>query len=386
MRLLRNGVVHRWPAPPVRADVVIDTHIRRISPSIAPEPGWEVIDLDGRHLAPGFIDVQINGGFGHDLTSDPSAIPALAMQLPARGVTAFLPTIITSPPDVVAAALDVIGGLRPDADGRAAALGLHLEGPFLAPERIGAHESAHLLPPDPSLTRRWSRESGVRLVTLAPELAGSLAVVRQLVARGVVVSAGHSSASYQELGDAVDVGVCAVTHLFNAMGPFHHREPGIIGRAFTDDRLAASIIVDGHHVHPAAVRTAWAMLGPGRLMLITDAIAGLGMGDGSFELAGTPVQVSDGVARTAEGVLAGSVLSMDAAVRNLIVTTGCSPSEAFASASTTPARLLGETDRGVIAEGMRADLIVLDGDLSVSMTIIDGKIAFASVPMAKEKP
>ena len=121
-------------------------------------------------------------------------------------------------------------------------------------------------------------------------------------------------------------------------------------------------------------------------MLITDAIAGLGMGDGSFELAGTPVQVSDGVARTAEGVLAGSVLSMDAAVRNLIVTTGCSPSEAFASASTTPARLLGETDRGVIAEGMRADLIVLDGDLSVSMTIIDGAIAFASVPMAKEKP
>ena len=386
MRLLRNGVVHRWPAPPVRADVLIDSHVRRISASITPEPGWEVVDLDGCHLAPGFIDVQINGGFGHDFTSDPGTIPVLAGHLPTHGVTAFVPTIITSPADSVAAALDVVRGLRRPAAGGASVLGLHLEGPFLAPERIGAHESAHLLPPDPSLTRRWSRESGVRLVTLAPELAGSLAVVRQLVARGVVVSAGHSSASYQELGDAVDVGVRAVTHLFNAMGPFHHREPGIIGRAFTDDRLAASIIVDGHHVHPAAVRTAWAMLGPGRLMLITDAIAGLGMGDGSFELAGTPVQVSDGVARTAEGVLAGSVLSMDAAVRNLIVTTGCSPSEAFASASTTPARLLGETDRGVIAEGMRADLIVLDGDLSVSMTIIDGKIAFASWPMAKEKP
>ena len=382
MRLLRNGVVHRWPAPPVRADVLIDTHIRRISPSIAPQHGWEVVDLDGRHLAPGFIDVQINGGFGHDLTSDPSAIPVLAAHLPAHGVTAFLPTIITSPADSVAAAREVIDGLRPDAVGRAAALGLHLEGPFLAPERIGAHESTHLRQPDASLTRWWSRASGIRLVTLAPELPGSLAVVRELVARGVTVSAGHSSASYRELGDAVDYGVRAVTHLFNAMGPFHHREPGIIGRAFTDDRLAASIIVDGHHVHPAAVRTAWTMLGPGRLILITDAIAGLGMGDGSFVLAGAPVQVSAGVARTADGVLAGSVLSMDVAVRNLIATTGCSPSEAFASASTTPARLIGEADRGVIAEDMRADLIVLDGDLSVRMTIIGGEMAFATEPTA----
>ena len=380
MRLLRNTVVHRWPAPPVRADVLIDTHIRWISPSISPEVGWDLIDLEGHHLAPGFIDVQMNGGFGHDLTSDPWTIPVLAGHLPAHGVTAFLPTIITSPADSVVAALDVVRGLRRPAAGGASVLGLHMEGPFLSPERVGAHESAYLRLPDPSLTRGWSRGSGVRLVTLAPELPGSLAVVRELVARGVAVSAGHSMASYSQLGDAVDAGVRAATHLFNAMGPFHHREPGLIGRAFTDDRLAASIIVDGHHVHTAAVRTAWTMLGAGRLMLITDAIAGLGMGDGLFELAGVPVQVSGGAARTADGVLAGSVLSMDEAVRNLIEITGCSPSEAFASASTTPARVLGETDRGMISEGMRADLTVLDETLSVVTTFVDGAIAFVSPP------
>ena len=378
MRLLRNGIVHRWPAPPVRADVLIDRHIQRISSSIEPEPGWDVVDLDGCHLAPGFIDVQINGGFGHDLTAGPSSIPAIATRLPAHGVTAFLPTIITSPADSVIAAFDVVRGLGRPGAGGASVLGLHLEGPFLSPERVGAHESAHLRLPDPSLTRGWSRESGVRLVTLAPELPGSLALVRELVARGVAVSAGHSMASYSQIGDAIDAGVRAVTHLFNAMGPFHHREPGIIGRAFTDDRLAASVIVDGHHVHPAAVRTAWTMLGPGRLVLVTDAIAGLGMGDGSFELAGSPVQVSAGVARTADGVLAGSVLSMDQAVRNLIEMTGCSPSEAFASASTTPARLLGESDRGVIAEGMRADLVVIDRALSVITTLVEGEISFAA--------
>ncbi len=376
MRLLRNGIVHRWPAPPVRADVLIDTRIRRIAPWIEPEDGWDVIDLEGCYLAPGFIDVQINGGFGYDVTSDPSTIPALASHLAAHGVTAFLPTIISSPPSSVAAALDIVRRPTSRVPGAAVVLGLHLEGPFLSPDRIGAHELAHLRPPDPALTNRWSRGGGVRLVTLAPELSGSLGLVRVLVSRGVAISAGHSSASYRELGEAVDAGVRAVTHLFNAMGPFHHREPGIIGRAFTDDRLVASIIVDGHHVHPAAVRTAWTMLGPGRLMLITDAIAGLGMGEGSFDLAGAPVLVSGGAARTADGVLAGSVLSMDTAVRNLIEITGCSASEAFASASTTPARLLGETDRGVLGEGMRADLIVLDEDLSVMTTIIDGEIAF----------
>ncbi len=376
MRLLRNAVVHRWPDPPIRADVLIDSHIRRISASITAEPGWDVIDLEGRHLAPGFIDVQINGGFGHDLTSDPGSIPVLARHLPAHGVTAFLPTIITSPASSVAAALAIVRGPASRSSGAAAVLGLHLEGPFLSPDRIGAHEAAHLRPPDPALANGWSRGSGVRLVTLAPELPGSLALVRELAARGVAVSAGHSSVSYSQLGDAVDAGVRAVTHLFNAMRPFHHREPGIIGRAFTDDRLVSSIIVDGHHVHRAAVCTAWKMLGPGRLMLITDAIAGLGMGDGSFNLAGAQVQVNGGAARTADGVLAGSVLSMDAAVRNLIELTGCSTSEAFASASTTPARLLGESDRGGIAEDMRADLTVLDETLSVITTFVSGEIVF----------
>lgn len=377
MRLLRNGIVHGWPEAPVRADVLIDTHIQSVSASITPEPGWEVVDLDGCHVAPGFIDVQINGGFGLDLTSDPSMIAALAAHLPAHGVTAFLPTIITSPPSSVAAALEIVSGLatRP-AGAVAAVLGLHLEGPFLSPERVGAHESAHLKRPDLAHARPWSREGGVRLVTLAPELAGSVAVVRELVSRGVVVSVGHSTASYRELDEAVDAGVRAVTHLFNAMGPFHHREPGIIGRAFTDERLIASIIVDGHHVHPAAVRTAWTMLGPGRLMLVTDAMAGLGMGDGSFDLAGVPVRVTDGVARTEEGVLAGSVLSMDCALRNLIAITGCSVSEALASASSVPARLLGENDRGAIDKGMRADVCVLDRELSVVATFVGGEQAF----------
>jgi len=207
----------------------------------------------------------------------------------------------------------------------------------------------------------WSRERGVALVTLAPELPGGLELVRTLVERGVVVSIGHSDATLAEATAAVDAGATFATHLFNAMAPLHHREPGPVGAVLTDERLRFGVIADGIHVHPTAVRVAWQAAGD-RLVLVTDAVAPMGM-DG--HVPGTGV-------RRPDGVLAGSDLSMDQAVRNLVAFTGCPPAEAVAAATARPAAVLGADDRGVLREGAVGDVVVLDDDLRLVATIVAG--------------
>jgi len=291
----------------------------------------------------GLIDLQVNGAAGHDLTAEPEALWAVGEALTRYGVTAFLPTLVSPAWPVVERAQGAFAAGPPAGYAGATVLGWHLEGPFLSPLRHGAHDPAALRAPDPGAAEGWSPDRGIRVVTLAPELPGALEIVESLVAAGVVVSAGHSAATFDEARAGFDAGIRAVTHLFNAMGPLDHRDPGLPGAALADPRVTIGVIPDGLHVHPAVIRIVRNAVGAERLAIVTDAIAALGMAPGAYRLAGRDVlyDEAEGSARLAGGGLAGSVLSMDQAVRNLARFTGCSGEEARLAATTVPARLLG---------------------------------------------
>ena len=313
--------------------------------------------------APGLIDLQINGAYGHDFTSDPTSIWEVGRRLPESGVTAFLPTIITAPDGVIEEAQAALRS-RPASYVGAEPLGLHLEGPMISPQRPGVHELALMKSPSLGLLADWS---GVGMVTLAPELAEAEPLVKALVDMGVVVLAGHSAATYDEGVAAFGWGVKGVTHLFNAMAPFLHRAPGLIGAAL-DTRAFATVICDGLHVDPAVIRAVWRLLGRDRFVLITDAMAAAGIGDGEFRLGGAQVQASGGQVVSRTGQLAGCALSLDQAVRNLVAFTGCTPLEALGAASTNPARLLGLGDT--------KDQVVFDDGLAVVSTSIGGRVVW----------
>jgi N-acetylglucosamine-6-phosphate deacetylase len=338
--------------------------------------GLPVLDATGLVVAPGLIDLQCNGAGGFDLTAEPERMWDMAALLPQWGVTAWLPTVVTSPDEVRQRA---IAALRagPSHDRLVATpLGLHFEGPYLAPERRGAHAPAHLRPPDRDAVAGWSSEAGVALVTLAPELPGALDVLRDLVGRGVVVSLGHSSASAAEATAAVDAGARWVTHLFNAMASLHHRDPGLVGVALTDERLSVGAIVDGLHVHPMVVAVAARSLGS-RLTLVTDAVTALGMPPGRWALGDVEALADGEGVRLADGTLAGSLLSLDRAVANLVAFTGAGLDRALDAASGAPARLLGlGAERGVIAPGAVGDLVLLlDAPATPASTTDDGVVA-----------
>jgi N-acetylglucosamine-6-phosphate deacetylase len=322
-------------------------------------------------VAPGFIDLQVNGGFGCEVGDDPDALARLAAQLPSTGVTAFLPTAITSPADVyprVLAAferLDDLPGARP--------LGLHLEGPFLSPARPGAHRRDLIESADPGLIEFFAASPSVRLVTLAPERPGALGWIRRLADAGIVVCLGHTDATYEQMVAGADAGATMATHLFNAMSPFGHRAPGAIGATLLDDRLTAGLIPDGVHTHPAALRLAVRAKGVDRIAPVTDMMSAAGMPPGEYRLAGQIVHVNGESARLADGTLAGAIVTMDAVVRNLVRWAGVTPAEALTMVTAVPARLLG-APLGRIQTGRDADLVLLDDDLTVQATLIRGKI------------
>ena len=345
---------------------------------VACPPGARVIDADALLLVPGFIDLQFNGGFGHDFTADPTTIWQVAAGLPRWGVTAFLPTVITSPLERIAAAQQVVLS-QPAGYRGATPLGLHIEGPFLNPQKKGAHNPAYLRTPSLDAVADWSPQAGVRLVTLAPELPGALPVIEALAGRGVLVSAGHSTATFDQATAAFDAGTRYGTHLFNAMPSLLHREPGLPGALLTDPRTVVGLIADGVHTHPAIVSLVWQALGPERLSLVTDAMAALGMGPGQHILGDFDVTVDATSARLADGTLAGSILSLDQALRNLIRFTGCSLSDALATMTTTPARALGlDHERGQVAPGFMADLVLLSPDLEVRGTVVAGELVYTA--------
>jgi N-acetylglucosamine-6-phosphate deacetylase len=355
-------------AGPPHDVLVVDGRIAAVGPELVAPAGTPVLDVPGAVVAPGFIDLQINGAHGIDLAHEPERLGELAALLPRYGVTAFCPTIVSSPPGIVERALAAWRAWTADgtaAPAHAAPLGLHLEGPMLNPARRGAHAERHLRPPSLAVIGGWSPDAGVALVTLAPELAGALDVVTTLVDRGVVVAAGHTDASSAEIEVAVAAGVTMVTHLYNAMRPFAHRDPGPVGATLAGAVPVAGLIADGVHVHPLAVAAAWRALGPGWLALVTDAVSALGQPDGPA-----------GGVRLPDGTLAGSTLTMDAAVRNLRAFTGCSLGDAVTTATATPAAVLRDDSRGELVAGRRGDLAVLTTAGEVVATVIAGAVAW----------
>ena len=332
-----------------------------------------VVDATGCSVLPGFVDLQVNGAVGVDLTSQPHRIGEVATFLVACGVTSFMPTVISSSADDTAAA---IAALAASSYFGARSLGIHLEGPFLNPRRAGAHPMHQLRPPSLAEAQGWRNDTGVAMVTLAPELSQALEVIKHLVTNGVVVCAGHTMASPDEIDAAIAAGVRGVTHLFNAMGPINARVPGPAGATLANAELIAGLIVDGLHVDPVMVRLAWQALGPDRIALVTDAIAALGLPNGEYSIGETHVVVDDRGARTREDVLAGSVLRFDDAVRNLMEFTGCDLAEASLAASATPARLAQRPDIGRLAAGCLADIVVLDEHHQVVTTVVGGHVVF----------
>jgi N-acetylglucosamine-6-phosphate deacetylase len=315
--------------------------------------------------APGLVDLQVNGAHGIDLTAEPWRLWEVAAVLPAYGVTSFLPTVITSAPEMRAAALEALAAGRPPEVPRGAVpLGLHFEGPMIAPSRRGAHPETWLRPPSLELVDGWSREAGVLMATIAPELPGALEVIEALVGRGVVVSIGHTAAA--DVSAAIAAGASCFTHLFNAMPPLLHRVPGPVGAAL-DGSLVAGILVDGHHLDPAVVRLAWRLLGPSRFLSVSDTTAALGL-SGAATLGDQEVTVEEGAVRLADGTLAGSAASLLDCLRELVRVTGCGVDEALATATTTPARLMG-IDRP-------DDRVLLGPSLDVVATVVGGEVVY----------
>ncbi len=335
----------------------------------------EVHDYGEALILPGFVDLQVNGAFGVDVASESHRLPELSRDLLSTGTTSYLPTVISSPEGIYEELLPRIGaGSSPGAE----VLGVHLEGPFINLEKRGAHAAAHVMRPDARLLGRLLDLGPVRMITLAPELEGAEGLMALAANRGVVVSAGHSDVAFEPAYGALDGRVSGVTHLFNAMSAMHHREPGLPGAAFAHPRAVCGLISDGLHVHPEMVGLAFRMLGPDRLCLVTDAIAAAGMEEGEYRLATRTVYVHGGVPKLGSGSLAGSVLTMSEAFKNILAFTGCTVPEAARMASTSPARLIGEGRRkGRLTPGYDADATVLAPDLSVTAVWRSGKLAYS---------
>lgn len=357
--------------------VVQNGRITAVGPAsqISPPPDLPLWQFPQMTLVPGLIDLQFNGAFGLDFTQNPASIWSVAARLPQYGVTSFLPTIITSPLATVAQAQQVMTQ-RPSPFLGAEPLGLHLEGPFLNPRKKGAHNPAYMQLPTIEAVADWSPQTHVRLVTLAPEMPGALTAVRHLSERGVLVSAGHSMANWQQAQAGFEAGIRYGTHLFNAMPPLHHRDPGLVAALLDDGRVTVGLIADGFHVHPKLVKFAW-QLAADRINLVTDGMAALGMPPGQYILGDYHVQVDEEGARLLDGTLAGCVVPMDTAVRQLMAYTGCSLAQAVASASQIPADRLGlGQQKGRLAAGYDADLLLLTADHHVAMTFVGGQLAY----------
>ena len=352
---------------------------------VGPSPAAPTRRLPDGVLAPGLVDAQLNGAFGTDLVAaDDAEWHRIRAELPRTGVTAFVPTFITAPVSALTSALHRARGRVgvPDrgtvptgAPAGARVLGIHLEGPFLAVSRRGAHDRRHLTDPSPASIGQLLAAGGGALlyVTLAPERDGALAAIHQLVEAGVRVAIGHTDADDGRTLAAVAAGATLLTHLYNAQRPFGHRDAGVVGVALSDPRLTCGLIVDLEHVVPTAVRLAFAAAS-GRIMLVTDAIAALGAPPGTYTLGGQPARTRAGAAPVrADGTLAGSTLRLDAAVANTIAC-GIDPAVALTAATRVPADALGAPDLGRLAPGAAADLVWLDGSWTARTTWVGGEV------------
>lgn len=348
----------------------------------APADGSQVLDFPGATLAPAFFDVHIHGAAGHDvMEATPAALDAIGSFLASRGTGGFLATTVTAPLDATLRAVSGLAKLidQPARQGIAQPLGIHLEGPFLSHAKRGVQPPEHLLAPDiATFDRLYEAANGhVRLMTLAPELPGAAELTAHATSRGVRVSMGHSNATAAETRTAIAAGAVSATHTFNAMRALDHREPGILGVVLTESALFAELICDGIHTAPEMARLWWRAKGPERAILVTDAMSAAGMPDGEYQLGGFTVQVTEGRA-IARGVLAGSVLTLDRALVNLVSFTSAPLDEALRTLTANPAMMTGAGDKaGTLNAGQPANIVAVDAKGKLMASIVRGQVVTA---------
>ncbi|MCD7036368.1 N-acetylglucosamine-6-phosphate deacetylase [Metabacillus sp. GX 13764] len=345
--------------------------------------GLRVLEFTGKEqLIPGMIDLHIHGAGGADvMDTGKEALDTMTSLLPEEGTTSFLATTMTGSKENIEKAIQNAGEYMRvhGKPGSAEVLGIHLEGPFLSPKRAGAQHPGHIIEPDTELFKRWQELSrnAIRLVTLAPERPGGLELAAYLKRNGVTASIGHSDANHEEVLAGVEAGITHATHLYNGMSPLHHREPGVVGSVLLDDRITAEMIVDGVHISPPMVKLAYRNKGCEKVVLITDAMRAKCLSNGTYDLGGQDVDVKDGKATLKDGTLAGSILRMRDAASNMMAFAGCTIEDIIQMTAVNPARQIGAYSRkGSIRSGKDADLVVLDSDHNILLTICRGKISF----------
>jgi len=338
-----------------------------------------VIDARGRIATPGFIDVHVHGGGGSDVMDGSyDALNEMSTFEARHGTTGFLPTPYTDSQERLLASVKAIETAMKRGTSGGEILGIHLEGPYINIERKGGQPPEYIRKPDLEELRLLLEASNnnVKMITLAPEVNGGSEFVRRIIQYGVVASIGHSNATYDEALRAVDAGVSHACHAYNAMREFHHREPGVVGAVLSCDELTAELIADGIHVHPAAMKILVKCKGTDRIILVTDAVVGTGM-EGRYKLGGRDVVITKKDSRFLDGALAGSVLTMDSAVRNIMGLVGASLQDAVKMATVNPARRIGVYDRkGSLEAGKDADITIVDDQINVYMTMVMGKIVY----------
>lgn len=336
-------------------------------------------DFSDFYISPGFIDIHIHGAFGGDfLDCKYEEIEKIAIFLASKGVVGFLPTIVTAPIKDMKEAVEKLEKYMKDQKNGAKALGVHLEGPFLNPKYKGAQPEEYIIKPDIDILEELYSPY-LKVMTIAPEMDDGFKVIKYLKERNIVVSAGHTDASYDLMRDAVLNGVSHITHLFNGMRPLHHRDPGVVGYALANDDISVEVIADGYHLSDVVLKIVTKLKPKDRILLVSDAIMATGLNDGEYRLSNQKVIVKERKAVLESGSLAGSTLTMDRAIRNIIEMTGVSIVDAVYMASYSPARLLGiENRKGSIDVGKDADIIVFDKDFNIKVTMVEGKKVFPS--------
>lgn len=337
------------------------------------------IDASQLIATPGFIDPHIHGCGGVDVMNGSyESLNAISHIVARHGTTSFLPTTMSSPPDILTTAIEKLGSIITKPYDGARPLGIHLEGPFISVAKRGTHKAPNIRRPDVDLFEKWVRASKntVRLLTLAPEVDGVEPLVGFAKDSGVTVAMGHSNATLEQTSAAASRGVCYAVHTFNAMREFTHREPGIVGAVLSDDRIFAEIIADGIHVNPAVIRFFGRAKGKDRVLLVTDAISATDMPDGQYILGTDIVNVVNGVCRDVEGRLAGSTLSQEIALKNFVSWTGFALQDALFGLTLNPARALSLEKKGVLEPGADADIAILDPQFRVMKTLVGGKLVF----------
>jgi N-acetylglucosamine-6-phosphate deacetylase len=383
MREVRTAIKGGKVVTPIevfeQAEVLIeDGKIAAVGPGVAAGVRGEEINAAGLVVAPGYVDVHVHGSAGHDtMDGTREAIAGMAKFFASRGVSSFCPTTLTASAEAIMTSVRAVHDCQEHPPEGARPLGVHLEGPYIDKGKKGAQPEQFVRTATVGDYKEFFSLGNIRAITFAPEIEENKELIAFARSRGAAAVVGHSSASYEQLAEAVKLGVNHATHTFNQMEGLHHRKPGTVGGVLLLEEIYAEFIADGVHLHPAIVDMIVRLKGPQKAVAITDAISGAGMPDGQYELGGQKVVVKEGAVRLADGTLAGSCLTLDQAVRNIAKFTGRPLAECIQMATLTPARSIGISDRkGSLEPGKDADVVLLTPDLQVKATMVMGKVVY----------